>query len=201
MPAANEAAKLAPSLPRFVGKVFLWLLPAFALWYFAAPILAWPLRWLGALGLALTAGDVVRSTEMHGALLAAVTNLRPENVPLGTVAVMVPEVNTLAYSFGLPLLAALLLAAGEGDWRKKLALAYVALLPFQAFGAVADVLRQIAVTSGPAVAMQAGYSAVQREIIVFCYQFGTLIVPAVAPAILWVLLDRRFLERWRLPAK
>jgi hypothetical protein len=197
---ANEARTTAPSLPRFVAKVFLWLVPSFALWYFAAPLLAWPLGFLARLGLWLTAGSVVSAIEMNGATLSVVTALRPESAPLGAAAVLVPEVNTLAYSFGLPLLAALLLAAREGRWPTKLAIAYVALLPFQAFGVVSDVLRQIAIISGPGVIMQAGFSAWQRELIVFCYQFGTLIVPAVAPAILWVLLDRRFLERWRGPA-
>jgi hypothetical protein len=30
--------------------------------------------------------------------------------------------------------------------------------------------------------------------VTFCYQFGTLILPTVAPAIVWVLLHRHFLE-------
>jgi hypothetical protein len=47
------------------------------------------------------------------------------------------------------------------------------------------------------VASQTGFSAWQREVIAFAYQFGTLILPTVVPAILWVLLHRGFLERMR----
>ena len=35
------------------------------------------------------------------------------------------------------------------------------------------------------------------ELIAFAYQFGSLILPAVVPAVLWVLLHRAFLERLR----
>jgi hypothetical protein len=45
------------------------------------------------------------------------------------------------------------------------------------------------------VASQTNFDAWQREVIAFCYQFGTLILPTVAPVIVWVLMHRRFLER------
>jgi len=60
---------------------------------------------------------------------------------------------------------------------------------------VADFLKNAAILAGPAVASQTNLNAWQREVIVFCYQFGTLILPTVAPAIVWVLMHRRFLER------
>ena len=69
------------------------------------------------------------------------------------------------------------------------------LLPFQTFSIVADFLKNAAILSGPMVATQTGFSAWQRELVAFCYQFGTLIMPTVAPAIVWVLMHRRFLER------
>jgi hypothetical protein len=60
---------------------------------------------------------------------------------------------------------------------------------------VADFLKNAAILAGPAVASQTELNAWQREVIAFCYQFGTLILPTVAPAIVWVLMHRRFLER------
>ena len=48
---------------------------------------------------------------------------------------------------------------------------------------------------GPAISSQTGFSSFQREVIAFAYQFGTLILPTVIPAIVWVLTHRPFLEQ------
>ena len=64
-------------------------------------------------------------------------------------------------------------------------------------GGLADFLKNVAITAGPAVASQTGFSAAQREVIAFAFQFGSLILPAIVPAIVWVLMHRRFLERLR----
>lgn len=187
------------SLPRFFAKVFLWLPVVFAVWYLGTPLLMWPTALLVKSILVAGFGDFVRGIEVAHGSISALTTLRPENAPLGSAAVLVPEVNALAYSFGMPLFAALILAAKEPGWPRKLLLGLLVLLPFQVLGVVTDVLRQIAIIAGPGVALQAGFVQWQRELVVFAFQFSTLIVPAVAPAVLWVILDRRFLERWRLP--
>ena len=59
---------------------------------------------------------------------------------------------------------------------------------------IAEFLEDIAVGFGPGVASQTGFSAWQREAIAFAYQFGTLILPTVVPAVVWVLMHRRLLE-------
>jgi hypothetical protein len=90
--------------------------------------------------------------------------------------------------------AALILAAREPHRIRQLVLGYLILLPFETFSVVADFLKNAAILAGPAVASQIGFTSWQRETIAFSYQFGTLILPTVAPAIVWVLMDRRFLE-------
>ena len=57
----------------------------------------------------------------------------------------------------------------------------------------------IAITSGAFVASQTGFVAWQRETIAFAFQFGSLILPTVVPAVTWVLTHRAFLERLREP--
>ena len=107
------------------------------------------------------------------------------------------DVNLLLYSFGMPMFAALVLAAREARWPRVLVVGLAAMLPFVAWGAVADFLRQVAITAGPAIASQTGFTQAQREVIAFAYQFGTLILPTVVPAAIWVLTHRAFLERLR----
>ena len=107
------------------------------------------------------------------------------------------DVNLLLYSFGMPLYAALVGAAREPGWPRRLLLGCAAMIPFIVWGVVADFLKHVAITSGPLVASQTGFVAWQRELIAFAFQFGSLILPTVVPAIAWVLGHRDFLDRLR----
>ena len=140
--------------------------------------------------------DWVKNVEQTGPLITFVTSLKPtEAANPKAIAVISVESNVLLFSFGLPMLAALILAAQEPHRVWMLLVGYAVLLPFQTFSVVADFLKNAAILAGPAVASQTNLNAWQREVIAFCYQFGTLILPTVAPAIVWVLMHRRFLER------
>ena len=184
------------SLPRFVLRVVAWLPLTFAVWYLAAPLLVWPVALLAEL-ITRSTFDWVTSVEQMGPLVTFVTSLKPDQGanPAGVKAVLSVESNVLLFSFGLPMLAALILAAQEPHRVWMLLIGYAVLLPFQTFSVVADFLKNAAILAGPAVASQTKLNAWQREVIAFCYQFGTLILPTVAPAIAWVLMHRRFLER------
>jgi hypothetical protein len=182
------------TLPGFVAKVFAWLVPAFVVGYLAAPVLLWPVALLAKI--AATAGfpDLVRDTEQSAATLTFVTLLKPGDATsqAGWIAV---EIDMLRYAYGLPLYAALTLAAREVGWPRRLVVGYAVLIPFVAFGVLADFLRNVAITAGAMVASQTGFVAWQREAIAFAFQLGSLILPTVAPAVAWVLLHRAFVER------
>jgi len=107
------------------------------------------------------------------------------------------DVNMLLYAFGLPLFAALTLAARQRPVWKPLAIGYLAMMPFVAWGVLADFLKNVAITASPLIVSQAGFGAVARDMIVFAYQLGSLILPAVVPAVTWVLTHRPFLTRLR----
>ncbi len=187
--------RIGSPLTRFVLRVLAWLPVAFAVWYFAAPVLLWPAAWLVRIVARLAFGDLVQAVQQAGAVLVFLTTVRPGAAGAvgGTVTI---EVNALLYAFGLPLFAALTLAADRGRWRTLL-LGYLIVLPVVAWGTLADFLRNIAITAGPLIASQTGFSAAQREAIAFAYQFGSLILPTVVPAIAWVVTHRAFLERIR----
>ena len=183
------------ALPRFVVLTLAWLPVAFAVWYVAAPILLWPAVPLAEASLRVVAPDLVRAIEHDGAVMSVLTTLKPgQAVGGGAVSV---DVNLLLYAFGMPMYAALVLAAREPGWPRKLALGYVALIPVVAFGAAADVLKNVTFTAGAMVASQTGFSPLAREAIAFAFQFGSLILPTVVPAAVWVLTHRGFLERLR----
>jgi hypothetical protein len=183
-------------LSGFIARVFAWLPAAFVVWYFAAPVLMWPVALLVELVARSAFGDLVRGVEQAGSVLTFATALKPGSTST-RVAEITADVNMLLYSFGLPLYAALVLAARERGWPRRLLAGYAALVPFVAWGVLADFLKTVAITSGPQIASQTGFVAWQREVIAFAYQFGALILPTVVPAVAWVLAHRRFLERLR----
>jgi len=181
-------------LARFVLTVMAWLPLTFLVWYLVSPALMWIVK-LAAGVAVLPFGDLVRAVEQTGSTLQFVTSLKPGHAAgAGVVSV---SVDGLLYSFGMPMFAALTLAAREPARWKILAIGIAALVPFVTFGIVADFLKNVAITSGPLVASQAGFSGAQRELIAFAYQFGTLIMPTVVPAVVWVVTHRAFLERMR----
>ena len=188
-------------LTRFIILVLAWLPVCFVIWYFTATLLTLPVQWLAIAVAKLGFSDMILEVEKSGSLFSFVTNLRPASATTFTAgkAAVVVDARSLLYTFGLPLFAALALAAtglsNPARLVKVLAIGYVVLLPFQTWGVFADALKQLAITMGPAIASQTGFSASQREMIAFAYQFGTLILPTVIPAILWVLTHRPFLEQ------
>lgn len=182
-------------LVRFVVLVLAWLPVAFALWYVLAPVILWPVEIASRATALLGLPDLVRSMEAHGSTLTFITTLRPGEAQSGGVLSI--DVNMLLYAFGLPLFVALTLATRERRWWRALLIGYAAMVPFIVWGVIADFLKNIAITSPPLVASQAGFSALGRDIIAFAYQFGSLILPAVVPAVAWVLTHRAFLERMR----
>ena len=180
----------------FVIKVFAWLPVAFVVWYFAAPVLLWPAAILVEFFARAGFADLVRGVEQAGATITFATSLKPgtSSAQSGQITV---DVDMLLYAFGLPLYAALTLAAREPGWPLRLCIGYAVLVPFVAWGVLADFLKNVAITAGPLVASQTGFVAWQREMIAFAFQFGSVILPAVVPAVTWVLTHRKFLDRLR----
>ncbi len=184
------------ALAPFILLVVAWLVPMFLLWWLATPILVWPVTILSQLVTRVGFGDLVQSVEQHSEMINFVTTLKPAGAAIaaGAKAVLEVESNVRLFSFGLPLFAAMTLAARREHPLRNLAIGYAVLVPLQTFCVIADFLRNL--TGEPGVAAQLGIGPWQRELIAFSYQFATLILPTVAPAIVWVLMHRRFLERF-----
>lgn len=165
------------------------------MWYVLAPLILFPAEVI-VRGVALGFfGSLVTGIESHGGVLSFVTALRPGEARAG--GVLTVDVNMLLYAFGLPLFAALTLAARQRPIWRPLVIGYFAMMPFIAWGVLADFLKNVAITASPLVVSQANFGPVERDVIVFAFQMGSLILPAVVPAVAWVLTHRRFLVALR----
>lgn len=181
----------APSLGRFVLRTFLWLPPSFAAWYFIAPAHAAITGMLARVWVDLFKSGLVSAIERQGSEVAFVTTLQVHPAP-GQTALLVPDVNSLLYTYGLAFFLALMVAA-RGKWWKILAGA-AALLPFQGWGIAFDFLAQVAARLGSDIAVQAGLTGWRGEAIALGYQVGSLIFPTLVPIVLWALFCRAFIE-------
>ena len=181
----------APSLKRFFLLAFLWLPLCFAVWYAIAPYHA---AWAGKLAkplVNLLSSGVVSAIEQPGRDLVFVTTLKVYPAP-GQVAVLLPEVNPLLYTYGLALFFALMLAERATWW--KFLVGTLVLLLFQSWGIAFDLLSQIGTKLGPDVSRQAGLAGWRLEAIVLGYQLGVLIFPCLVPIVLWACSSQLLLD-------
>jgi hypothetical protein len=133
----------------------------------------------------------VSALERSGWDLVFVTTIKVTPAP-GQVALLLPEVNPLLYTYGLAFLLALMLAERTKAW--KILVGMVVLLPFQVWGIAFDVLAQVGVRLGPDVAALAGLTGWRTEAIALGYQLGILIFPTLVPVAVWAAFSRLFSE-------
>ena len=186
----------ARSLWGFFGRVVLYLLVLTAVWTQVSRWASVPVGVLTHRVLEVAAPDWVQSVRQSSGTIEAQTRL--EVSVKGQRGDLVVDSQTARYGYGLPLLWALLLAAGgPGRWARLFA-AYALLLPAQVFSLSLDLLRSM-VAAMPGGARALGIAQWQLESIVLGYQLGSLIVPTLVPIMLWLWLDRGFVANVLLP--
>jgi hypothetical protein len=166
--------KLAGWLVRLAA----WLPVCLVAWYYAAPMADQLLAWGSRAVVNLAANDVVSGTETGSGPITFVTRLKSGG---GIVTI---DAEPRIYSFGLPIGAAVLLAAlPVGIWW-KFAVLLIAGVPVAIWGVSFDVLAHLvrSVPEWSATTLgQAGTMAVA-----IAYQFGSLVFPALVPTALAV---------------
>lgn len=183
----------------FLLKTLIWLPLSFVFWYQAANLLSLPLTTISKFVLQQSTTHLLTDVELGDHKLTFVTPFEAE-VPAAQAqqgkGLIVVEINPLIYGYSLPLLIALLFAAeGLSVSLSKLLIAYAALLPFQAWGVSFEFLKTIAFDLGPAVTTQVNFPPWAREGIALGYQLGYLILPPISTAVLWIAMNRNFLNK------
>jgi hypothetical protein len=210
-------------LRTFVLAAALWLPAMFFLWFtFSSPVVYPVIRLSGAI-LLWWMPDLVMSMgqDYYHAVYSYIANVSGvDGLQSTRLAVEEQRTNVLVYSYGLPLLYGLVMATPL-NWRRtflQLGVGFVVLTLVQTFGLVGEVLKTMAYGVQPAVqvalasmnyaaiAPAASIAAEQNmlaalgshglslDLIGLMYQFGYLVLPAVTPAILWIVMNPRFLE-------
>lgn len=186
-------------LLRFALYVFGAMIALTLLWTKASPWLSWPVAWLSHVALEQGAPMWVRSVHRQPGSIevdSAVEIVVPDSG--GRRAEITLDADPGRYAFGLPIFCALLFAAWGAArepgrlWR--LALGYVLLLPVQALSLVMFLLMQLAGAAQFDLRVLR-IDQWQLEAIIYGYQVGVLVLPTLAPVLVWLLLDSRFFTR------
>ncbi len=104
-----------------------------------------------------------------------------------------PVINTMIYGYGLALIWGLVMATPLSAGRRwlQLGVGWLAIALVQAFGAVTASLVSAMRYLGAAPIRDAG---IHPDVLAALYQFGYLILPAVVPVVLWMLMNRPFIQ-------
>ena len=201
----KEAAEL--KLTEFLILAALWMLLGFMLWYYLSAFHGIPARMMSEAILAqLLENDFSQIiAEPNQRFLFQVETWIPFVFPDGSTEALGFVVNPLIFSYGLPLLFGLVMASGV-SWARKafiLLTGYVVIALVQVWGVVWQSLKMLAFNFGEQTHAVVQAHGISDTAIAMGYQLGTLILPALAPILVWILSNRPLVEQlvgWRTDA-
>lgn len=193
------------ALTIFVLSAFGWIVALTLLWSQVSAWTSYPVGVLSHIALEQGAPMWVHQVRLKPGHMEVDTNVAvPVAEAGGRRAEITIDADPGRYAYGLPIFLALLLAArGKGRVVRAIA-GYVLLLPAQAFSLTFYVLMQLVL----ATQLNVRFLRIeqwQMELIVYGYQVGSLVVPTLAPILLWLWMDKKFVAEvvmrgWRGPA-
>lgn len=164
-------------------------------WYHLSPYLAAPVI-EGAGALMRFGFHWVEGVQREGTVGTLLTTLHVivSQGHRSTVGELTPEANYRTFGYGVVLLWALLLGSRPQGLPVRLLIGSLALLPLQAISLCFQWLKDSVIAGGPQVLAQTGLPHWTLEVIAYGYQFGFLMLTPLAPVLLWLLLDRQFVQ-------
>ncbi len=189
-----------PPLWRFAFTAFAGVILLTLGWTQVSRWPAYPAALLAKAGLEQAAPQWVRNVQAPpGSLVTLDTSVAVATAQTGgRLAEITLDAEPGRYAYGLPIFLALMVAAavlqrqspGRG-WR--VLAGYALLLPAQAFSLAMYLLMQLVLAAQLDVRVLKIEQG-QLEAIVYGYQLGVLVLPTLAPVLVWLWLERRFVN-------
>ena len=186
-----DKPKDIPRLGELLILAGLWMLFGFMIWYYLSAIHGAPVRLAVEPLLRGVLGDdlynVIPNPDRR--YLLQVQTRIPFTFPDGSPGTLGFVINPLVYGYGLPLLFGLTMATSQPLLRKLLVLlaGWVVISGVQLWGVFWECLKSLAFSFGDAPAQVVAAAGVPATLIALCYQLGVLILPALAPVMVWLL--------------
>lgn len=190
------------SLGRFLMVAIASLLCLMPLWYYVSAQFAAPVFFM--------AGEAVSAifqwalsytrSETTGVLNTTLKVVTTHNGQFRS-GKLAPAVDYRLLGYGIVIFWALVLASFPRGWVRKLLAGSVAMLPIQALNVAVQWFNDAFNRAGPEVFVQTGLPIWVADVVAFLYHFNLFIFTALAPVMLWLLLDREFLARLHAHAR
>ncbi|KQW26776.1 exosortase H-associated membrane protein [Acidovorax sp. 22279] len=185
--------RLSP-LTIFMLSAFGWIVALTTVWSQVSAWTSYPVGVLSHMALEQSAPMWVRQVHLSPGTMEVDTAI---SVPVpdagGRRGEITIDVSTARYAYGLPIFIALLLAARGRGRLGRAAAGYVLLLPVQAFSLTMSALMQMVLAAQADIRLLR-VSQWQMEAIVYGYQLGSLVLPTLVPILLWLWMDRKFVN-------
>ena len=114
---------------------------------------------------------------------------------------LAPLVDYRLIGYGIVIFWALLLASRPRGWGRKLLVGSLAMLVIQAVNVALQWCNDVFNRAGREVFVQTGLPGWVADLVAFLYHFNLFIFTALAPVMLWLWLDRAFLEKLHSEAR
>ncbi|MCB1581942.1 MAG: exosortase H-associated membrane protein [Marinicella sp.] len=181
-------------------SALLYLPLCFFIWFYAAPILVLPVKYLAETVLVLWQNELFNGINQQGFLLNIETLIFPENqigAAANQLAVLDVVVNPMKYGYGLAVFVGLVISLPETSVRYRFVqvlIGYLLICLIQANGVFWETCKTLMFDGGPAGLEAINQTGINHDLVAAMYQMSYLIFPAVVPVVAWMILNRQFVE-------
>jgi uncharacterized membrane protein len=181
-------------------SAILYLPLCFFIWFYAAPLLVLPVKFLAETVLLLWQNELFNGINQQGFLLTIETLIFPKNqfgATANQLAVLDVVVNPMKYGYGLAVFVGLVISLPNVSARYRLiqiAIGYALIVLIQANGVFWETCKTLLFEGGQDGLDAMIQTGISHNLVAAMYQLSYLILPAVVPVVAWVLLNRQFVE-------
>ena len=188
----------SPIKELFVSAI-LYLPLCFFIWFYAAPVLVMPAKWLASMVMQLWQNDLFNGIDQQQFIFHVQTLIFPQgyNAQDAKLAVLDVIVNPMKYGYGLAVFAGLVVSVPNLKLSIKLlqlTIGYIVINVVQANGVFWETCKSLLYSGGGDALHAINDTGINHNLVAAMYQMSYLILPAVVPIVIWVLLNRRFIE-------
>lgn len=185
-------------IAKFFAITLIALIALMPLWHWISASLASPVFYLAG-NFCTSVFRWAHDYEQKGATAMLVTNLRAFSDVAGQARVgrLAPIADYRLMGYGTAMFWALMLGSRPARWFPKLVAGSLLLVPIQATAIITQWLNDILNRSGKDVLAQSGLPQWFAEVMAFGHHFNLFIFTALAPIIVWMLINRQLAgELW-----
>ena len=182
----------APKLYRFIGELFIWLTIWFIVWIFMGFMLAVPAVWLAEDILTNVLPEFVFEFNLNGSQALLVSNFGELDGEIVSARLagdhLAFPINTQILTYSFPFYVALSFATNDGVNFAGLVRGLLVLYMLLIVGIISICLKSLMAGLGPVFID--GFST-SAAVIAIASQFSTLMIPTLAPLLVWAWQSRK----------